>query len=60
MGRNDMLSRADVEDLIARGHIIVIVHDKVIKMDKWLARHPGGDLLVRHFIGRDASLEVEV
>ena len=37
MGRDDIISRCDVEE-----------------------RHPGGDLLVRHFIGRDSSLEIEV
>lgn len=60
MGRNDLMSRGDVEDLIARGNVITIFQDKVIKMNAWLPRHPGGELLVRHFIGRDASLEIEV
>lgn len=60
MGRDDIISRCDVEDLIARGNIITIFRDKVLKMNNWIERHPGGDLLVRHFIGRDASLEIEV
>lgn len=60
MGRDDIISRCDVEDLIARGNIITIFRGKVLKMNNWIERHPGGDLLVRHFIGRDASLEIEV
>lgn len=60
MGRNDLMTRGDVEDLIARGDVIIIFHDKVIKINSWLPRHPGGELLVRHFIGRDATLEIEV
>lgn len=60
MGRNDILTRGAVEDMIARGDVITIFHDKVIKMNSWLPRHPGGELLVRHFIGRDATLEIEV
>lgn len=54
------MSRGDVEDLIAQGNVITIFNGKVIKMNAWLPRHPGGDLLVKHFIGRDASLEIEV
>lgn len=60
MGKNDLMTRSEVEDLIARGNVITIYQGKVIKMNSWLPRHPGGDLLVRHFIGRDASLEIEV
>lgn len=60
MGKTDILTRGDIEDRIAKGDVIVIYHDKVIKMNSWLPRHPGGELLVRHFIGRDASVEIEV
>lgn len=60
MGKEDILTRSDIEDLIARRNIITIYQGKVLKMNGWIDKHPGGDLLVRHFIGRDASLEIEV
>jgi delta8-fatty-acid desaturase len=51
-------SRREVEALIAAGRSIVIVDDKVLKVDAWMPYHPGGDKAIQHMIGRDATDEV--
>lgn len=53
-----VFTRREVEDLIANGRSIVIVDNKVLKVDAWLPYHPGGDIAIRHMIGRDATDEV--
>jgi delta8-fatty-acid desaturase len=47
-----------VEDLIAEGHAIVILNDKVLKLDSWLRYHPGGDKTILHMVGKDATDEI--
>jgi delta8-fatty-acid desaturase len=51
-------SRGEVEALIASGRSIVIVDNKVLKVDAWLPYHPGGDKAIQHMVGRDATDEV--
>jgi delta8-fatty-acid desaturase len=53
-----VLSRRDIEAHIANGRSIVIVDNKVLKVDAWLPYHPGGDKAIRHMVGRDATDEV--
>lgn len=53
-----ILSRREIEAQIAEGRAIVIVDNKVLKVDAWLPYHPGGDKAIRHMIGRDATDEV--
>lgn len=61
MFRKDaVLTRRQVESLIADDHIIIIVHGKVLKVDAWLKYHPGGDKAIMHMVGRDATDEVTV
>ncbi|KAF7549792.1 hypothetical protein G7046_g8227 [Stylonectria norvegica] len=54
-----LLSRNDVEALIADGHHITVVHGQVLKLDAWLDYHPGGDKALLHMVGKDASDEVD-
>lgn len=56
--RDKVLSRRDVEALIADGRTIVVVEGKVLKVDAWLKYHPGGDKAIMHMVGRDATDEV--
>lgn len=56
--RNDVLPRAEVEALIADGHLIVVYEGRVLKLDKWIDRHPGGDTAMFHVVGRDATDEI--
>ncbi|CAN6664274.1 hypothetical protein TRVA0_035S01618 [Trichomonascus vanleenenianus] len=58
--RDQLLSRSSVESRIANGEILVIYHGKVLKLNNWLNRHPGGDKAVLHMVGRDASDEIDV
>jgi len=53
-----LLSRREVEGLIAEGRSIIIVNQKVLKVDAWLKYHPGGDKAIMHMVGRDATDEV--
>ena len=58
-GRKDtLLSRRQIETLIAEGRSIIIKDGKVLKVDAWLPYHPGGDKAIMHMVGRDATDEV--
>jgi delta8-fatty-acid desaturase len=56
--KSETLSRREIEGLIASGRSIVIVDDKVLKVDAWLPYHPGGEKAIQHMVGRDATDEV--
>ncbi|CAH0058047.1 unnamed protein product [Clonostachys solani] len=60
MGRDDIVSPCQVKEMIAEGKAIVIMDDYVLRLDSWLNRHPGGDLVIKHMIGRDATHEITV
>ncbi|KAL8745043.1 MAG: hypothetical protein Q9190_002792 [Brigantiaea leucoxantha] len=55
-----ILTRRQVEGMIAEGHQIIIVDGKVLRVDTWLQYHPGGDKAIMHMVGRDATDEVNV
>jgi delta8-fatty-acid desaturase len=57
--KSRVYSRREIEGLIASGRSIVIVDQKVLKVDVWLPYHPGGDKAIKHMIGRDATDEVQ-
>lgn len=56
--RNRIVSRLEVEHLIANGHKIVIHNDRVLQLDTWIPKHPGGDMVVLHMVGRNATDEI--
>ena len=56
--KDTLLSRRQVETMIADGRSVIIVDGKVLKVDAWLKYHPGGDIAIKHMIGRDATDEV--
>ncbi|KAH8887088.1 fatty acid/sphingolipid desaturase [Thozetella sp. PMI_491] len=53
-----VMSRREVEALIAEGRTIIIVEQYVLKVDAWRKYHPGGDKAILHMVGRDATDEV--
>ncbi|KAI1495664.1 fatty acid desaturase [Biscogniauxia marginata] len=53
-----VLSRREIEGLIADGRIIFILDQYVFKADPWLQYHPGGDKAILHMVGRDATDEI--
>ncbi|KAK9342869.1 fatty acid desaturase-domain-containing protein [Lipomyces starkeyi] len=57
MGPKQPLSSDDVEAMIADGKTIVIYENRVLRLDSWLHKHPGGDKVVFHMVGRDATDE---
>lgn len=59
VGRSEvLLSRRQIEGLIADGRSIIIVDQRVLKVDAWMKYHPGGDKSIKHMVGRDATDEV--
>ncbi|KAN0065379.1 hypothetical protein ACQY0O_001215 [Thecaphora frezii] len=52
-------TRAQLAQRIAQGETLVFHHRKVYKLDRWLQHHPGGELAILHFVGRDASDEID-
>jgi len=52
------MSRREIEGMIADGRMVFILDQYVIKADAWAPYHPGGDLAIRHMVGRDATDEV--
>jgi sphingolipid 8-(E)-desaturase len=53
-----VMSRREVEALIAEGRTVIIVEQYVLKVDAWRKYHPGGDKAILHMVGRDATDEV--
>jgi delta8-fatty-acid desaturase len=54
-----VLSRREIESLIAVGHSIVILNGTVLKLDAWINFHPGGGKVIQHVVGKDATDEVD-
>ncbi|KAI0053317.1 fatty acid/sphingolipid desaturase [Auriscalpium vulgare] len=53
-------TRDQVAARILAGDNILILDGKVIRVpNSWLKAHPGGSITIQHFIGRDATDEVE-
>lgn len=57
--RDRLLDRKELEALVAGGRKIVIVNNRVLKVDAWLPYHPGGDKAILHMVGRDGTNEVK-
>ena len=60
MDRNRVISRREVEGLIAEGRTIIIFDGDVLRLDGWLDKHPGGRLAILHMVGTDATDEIKV
>ena len=56
--RERILSRRQIETLIADGQTIIVVGEMVLQLDAWFRYHPGGDKPILHMVGRDATDEV--
>ncbi|KAG5645157.1 hypothetical protein DXG03_006781 [Asterophora parasitica] len=53
------LTRAQIAFLISQGHLLTLHRGFVYRLNSLLASHPGGELGVLHYIGRDATDEIE-
>ena len=54
-----LLRRNEIAHLICLGHVLVLHRRTVYRLNPWLATHPGGALAILHFVGRDATDELE-
>lgn len=55
-----ILTRDQISSRIAAGHLLVVHAPLVYKIPAaWLKIHPGGDLAILHYVGRDAGNEIE-
>jgi delta8-fatty-acid desaturase len=54
-----LLTRAQLAARIAAGETLVLHGVRIYRLDAWLKRHPGGELAILHFVGRDARDEIE-
>ena len=57
---DQVLSARQVEGLITSGHSIIILDQKVLKVDAWIKYHPGGHKTIEHMVGKDATDEITV
>lgn len=53
------MTRSQLAQRISQGETLVLHRRKIYKLDRWLANHPGGELAILHFVGRDATDEIE-
>lgn len=44
-----------LEEIQQTGRALVLVHGQVFDVTKFLPRHPGGQLAIRHLVGKDAT-----
>ncbi|KNG88755.1 fatty acid desaturase [Aspergillus nomiae NRRL 13137] len=58
--RDAILSRREIEALIAGGQSIIIVNQKVLRVDAWIPYHPGGLKTIQHVVGKDATDEFTI
>ena len=56
--KDNVFSRREIEGMIAEGKLIIIIDDRVLRIDGWIKYHPGGDMAIKHMIGKDATDEV--
>jgi delta8-fatty-acid desaturase len=54
------ISQEDFEKRVQNGQILIIYNNKVYKLNKWIKYHPGGELAIRHLVGKDATDEINV
>jgi sphingolipid 8-(E)-desaturase len=48
-----LLSRQQIQKRVNDGETLVIIHNKVYNLTKWLLFHPGGELAIKHMAGMD-------
>lgn len=54
-----LLSHTDIVNRIIQGQHLVIYHSLVLDLTRWADKHPGGKAAILHFVGRDASDEMD-
>lgn len=49
------ITAESVKSRVKNGELLVIVCDKVYDLTKWAKFHPGGELVLKHLAGKDAT-----
>jgi cytochrome b involved in lipid metabolism len=57
--RTRIIPRSELASRIINGENLVIYNDLVLDLTRWADKHPGGKLAVLHFVGRDATDEMD-
>lgn len=52
-------TRLELAEQILAGQLLTVYRHKVLRLNSWLAKHPGGDLALLHYVGRDATDEID-
>lgn len=53
-------TRDKIAERILAGDALLVYRNDVLRIpDQWLLAHPGGELAIQHFVGRDATDEVD-
>ena len=52
-------SRSEVTESIIGGRLLLVHRGRVLDVSNWAKHHPGGHLSLLHFVGRDATCEIE-
>lgn len=52
-------TRLELAEQILAGQLLTVYRHKVLRLNSWVAHHPGGDLALLHYVGRDATDEIE-
>ncbi|GBC04765.1 hypothetical protein RclHR1_05860003 [Rhizophagus clarus] len=58
--QRNYINQEDFERRVQNGQILIIYNNKVYKLNKWIKYHPGGELAIRHMVGKDATDEINV
>ncbi len=53
--RTKILTEEDLENLKQKNVLWLTINDNVYDVGNWLQKHPGGDLIIRHFLYRDCT-----
>lgn len=53
--KTKIFSDKDLEELKKQNILWIAINDKVYDVGSWLQKHPGGDLIIKHFLFRDAT-----
>ncbi|KAJ9122485.1 hypothetical protein QFC22_001913 [Naganishia vaughanmartiniae] len=57
--RQKIISRSQLKQRIVTGECLVIYKNNVLNLTRWADKHPGGRLAILHFVGRDATDEMD-
>ncbi|KAH8549409.1 delta-6 fatty acid desaturase [Umbelopsis sp. PMI_123] len=52
------ITHKDLSERVKQGELLIIFNEKVYKLDRWIKSHPGGELAIRHVVGKDATDEI--